>query len=124
MYPAGSLIQLVPGEAMIKREKGFDPATKDWEFFELNVSPKGTEINKRGTADIINRFGGNCLECHAQAEPQWDLVCEQTHGCDPIPITPIMARAIQKTDPRCEPTALTDEEKENLQILMEMMGSQ
>src|SRR5262245_24217038 len=29
VYPPGSLIQLVPGEAMVKREKGFNPATKD-----------------------------------------------------------------------------------------------
>ncbi len=122
VYPAGSLIQLVPGEAMIKREKGFDEGTKDWEFFELIATKDGTKINKRGTTDIVNRFDGNCLECHVEAEPQWDLVCEQDRGCDPIPLTPTMTRAIQKTDPRCAPTALTDEEKEGLQMLMEMMG--
>ena len=122
VYPVGSVVQLVPTEAMVKREKGFDPATKDWEFFELIVSKDGTTINTRGSADVVNRFGGNCLECHAQAEPQWDLICETDHGCDPIPLTPAMTRGIQKTDPRCEPVALTDEEMEALQLLKEMTG--
>ena len=33
-YPPGSVIQLVPGEAMVKRDKGFNAVTRDWEFFE------------------------------------------------------------------------------------------
>src|SRR5262249_27240739 len=37
MYPPGSVIQLIPGEAMVKRDKGFNTATHDWEFFELDV---------------------------------------------------------------------------------------
>ncbi len=48
--PSSSVIQLVPGEAMVKREKGFNPATRDWEFFELDVSKNGTQIRKRGFA--------------------------------------------------------------------------
>jgi hypothetical protein len=55
IYPPGSLIQLVPGEAMVKREKGFNPATRDWEFFELDVSKDGTQIRKRGFTDVVNR---------------------------------------------------------------------
>ena len=47
VYPPGSVIQLVPGEAMVKRSKGFNTATRDWEFFELAVSKEGTEIKKR-----------------------------------------------------------------------------
>lgn len=31
-YPPGSVIQLVPGEAMVKREQDFNPVTHDWEF--------------------------------------------------------------------------------------------
>src|SRR5262245_47221037 len=38
VYPEGSVVQLVPTEAMVKREKGFSPATGDWEFFALQVS--------------------------------------------------------------------------------------
>lgn len=109
-YPAGSVVQLVPTEAMIKREAGFNPATKDWEFFELNVSSDGTEIGKRGFADVVNRFGGNCFACHIQARPEFDLICETGHGCDPIPITKLMVSAIQKTDPRCAPVDLSEDE--------------
>jgi len=60
-YPPGSVVQLIPGEAMVKREKGFNSATRDWEFFELDVSKDGTQIRKRGFADVVNRFGGNCF---------------------------------------------------------------
>ncbi len=100
-YPPGSVVQLVPGEVMVKHPEGVSPATQDWEFFELAVSPEGTKISKRGFDDVVNRFGGNCLECHAKAEPQWDLICETGHGCDPIPLTKPMVSVIQKTDPRC-----------------------
>src|ERR1700757_3238812 len=47
VYPAGSLIQLIPTEAMVKRDKGFSAATHDWEFFALDVSKDGTQIRKR-----------------------------------------------------------------------------
>ena len=47
-YPAGSVIQLIPGEAMVKREQGSNSATHDWEFFQLDVSKDGTKIQKRG----------------------------------------------------------------------------
>lgn len=100
-YPVGSVVQLVPGEAMVKHPPGFNAATKDWEFFELDTTAAGTKIRVRGTTDAVNQFGGNCLSCHAQAEAKWDMICEQGHGCAPIPVTPVMARAIQNTDPRC-----------------------
>jgi len=48
VYPPGSVIQLIPGEAMVKRDKGFNAATHEWEFFELDVSKDGTQIRKRG----------------------------------------------------------------------------
>jgi len=101
-YPPGSVIQLVPTEAMVKRDKGFNPVTHDWEFFELDVSKDGTEIRKRGFAEVVNRFGGNCFGCHIQARPQWDLACEMDHGCAPIPVTRAMSGALQRTDPRCD----------------------
>lgn len=100
-YPPGSVVQLVPGEAMVKHPPGFNAATKDWEFFELDTLPTGTKIKVRGTTEAVNQFGGNCLTCHAQAEAKYDMICEQGHGCAPIPVTPVMARAIQNTDPRC-----------------------
>jgi hypothetical protein len=101
VYPAGSVVQLVPGEVMIKHEAGFSPATKGWEFFELDVSEEGSDIRKRGFVDVVNRFGGNCFACHIQAKPQWDMICEDTHGCETIPITKEVIDLIQRTDPRC-----------------------
>jgi hypothetical protein len=102
VYPVGTVLQLVPTEVMVKREKGFNAATHDWEFFELDVSPSGSTIRTRGFAEVVNRFGGNCFTCHIRARPEWDLVCDTTHGCDPIPITIAMTGALQRTDPRCK----------------------
>ena len=119
-YPEGSIIQLVPTEAMVKREAGFNEKTNDWEFFELTVSKEGTKIHRRGIEEVVNRFGGNCFECHERAEAQWDMVCELEHGCDPIAVTREMSRALQKTDPRCAPTELTAEEAEALQDLKDL----
>ena len=31
-YPEGSVVQLIPGEVMVKREKGFSAITNDWSF--------------------------------------------------------------------------------------------
>jgi hypothetical protein len=100
-YPPGTVLQLVPTEAMVKREPGFSPATKDWEFFALNAQRSGTTITSRGTTNVINAFGGNCFNCHDKAQPQWDLVCEQSHGCDPLPISSATIQSIQNGDPRC-----------------------
>lgn len=117
-YPPGSVVQLVPGEAMVKHYPGFNAATKDWEFFELDTAASGTTIKVRGTTEAVNQFGGNCLSCHAKAEAKWDMICEQGHGCDPIPLTPVMTRAIQNTDPRCAAMELPDDQKAALQQLM------
>jgi len=117
VYPVGSVVQLVPTEAMVKREPGFNAATKDWEFFELKVAPGGAKINVRGTTETVNRFKGNCFSCHVQAKAEFDLICEQTHGCAPIPITPVMAKAIQNTDPRCKPMELPPEQQAALKQL-------
>ena len=110
-YPVGSVLQLVPTEVMVKREKGFNATTKDWEFFELEVTKTGSTIRTRGFTEVNNRFGGNCFNCHVKARPEWDLVCDVTHGCDPIPITRAMSGALQRTDPRCEhKTPISDED--------------
>jgi hypothetical protein len=101
VYPAGAVVQLLPGEAMVKHPPGFNAATRDWEFFELDVQPGATKIVARGTTEVTSPLGGACVTCHAKAEAKWDMICEQGHGCDPIPVTPLMAKAIQNTDPRC-----------------------
>jgi hypothetical protein len=100
-YPVGSLLQLVPMEAMLKRAPGFAPQSNDWEFFSLSVAAEGTEILARGADEVVNAFGGNCFGCHSKAEPQWDLICEQGHGCDPLPLTAEQLEGLQNSDPRC-----------------------
>lgn len=100
VYPVGTLIQLVPQEAMVKRRAGFDAGSDDWEFFNLDVSPTGTKITTRGGSAVINRFGGSCSSCHSAAEPRFDFICEHTHGCDPLPIGDDVIRSIQQADPR------------------------
>lgn len=106
IYPPGSVVQLVPTEAMVKRENGFSPATGDWEFFELSVDAQGSRIGKRGFAEVNNRFGKNCFGCHAPAREPWDFVCESGHGCEAIPIDHQMTGALQRSDPRCGEAAL------------------
>jgi len=99
-FPAGTLIQLVPLEAMVKREAGFAPATDDWEFFFLGVSADGTTIESRGP-DATNAFGGNCATCHAATADSRDWTCEQGHGCGDLPLSAEAIAEIQASDPRC-----------------------
>jgi len=100
VYPVGTIIQLVPQEAMVKRRKGFNRATHDWEFFTLQTTALGTTITTRGTSNVVNRFGGSCQSCHSAAAPQFDFVCEHDHGCAPLPVGDDVIAAIQRADPR------------------------
>ena len=100
-YPVGTVIQLIPLEAMVKRREGWDPSTGDWEFFSLSVAATETTILQRGGADVQNSFGGNCFECHSMAAPQWDLVCEDSHGCEPLGIPDEVIQSLQDGDTRC-----------------------
>lgn len=121
-YPEGSVVQLVPTEVMIKQQKGFNPTTHDWEFFAIDVSKDGSKIYQRGFENVNNRFGLNCFGCHQQARQEFDLICEQDHGCAPIPVTRPMFLALQKTDPRCKnPQPLTQEDKQALTDLAEVV---
>lgn len=100
-YPVGTIIQLIPQEAMVKRGGGFDPTANDWEFFELDTSSTGTVIHQRGKAEIENRFGsGSCSSCHAMAGQKFDFVCEDTHGCDPLPVSDDLILGLQQNDAR------------------------
>jgi hypothetical protein len=99
-FPVGTLLQLVPQEAMVKRRPGWNAATHDWEFFFLETSPTGTKIVTRGADEVVNRFGGNCASCHLAADPKWDLVCKDDHGCEPLPVGNDVIAQIQAADPR------------------------
>lgn len=100
-YPVGTIVQLIPGEAMVKRRAGFDPRTNDWEFFSLDPSAAGTSILRRGGAEVVNGFNGaSCSECHRRAEARFDFVCEKAHGCDPLGIPDSVFLTLQAGDPR------------------------
>lgn len=119
VYPPGSVVQLIPTEVMVKQPAGTNPATRDWEFFELDITDKGAATFRgRGFTNVVNRFGGNCLGCHAAARPEWDMICEQNHGCAPVPLTRAMIEALQRSDARCSPrNELRPQDIEALKLL-------
>src|SRR5947208_16252474 len=47
-YPVGTILQLVPFEAMVKHPREKFPKTNGWEFFALDVSCSGTNIRDMG----------------------------------------------------------------------------
>ena len=100
VYPVGTIIQLIPTEIMVKRRNGFNADTRDWEFFFVGVSGAGTEIKSRGAGSVRNGFGLGCQSCHSAAEPKWDMICEDDHGCAPLPFTDSQIETIQNSDPR------------------------
>jgi hypothetical protein len=66
------------------------------------------------------RFELLCLRQLVRRE--FDLICEEDHGCAPIPVTHPMFRALQKTDPRCkDQQSLTLEDKQALVDLAEVV---
>ena len=98
-YPVGTVIQLFPGEASVKRARGFSPATGDWEFFVLNVDSGESVITERGTTEIAN-IGGTCLSCHGRANA-FDYACFTNTGCGPLPFFINTDMQPDRDDPRC-----------------------
>jgi hypothetical protein len=90
-YPVGTILQLIPSEAMVKHPRGTFAKTNDWEFFALDVSAAGTKITDRGE-DFLEVFnmdasaagtkmsdhprGVTCLSCH-RGGAKYDLACEK-----------------------------------------------
>ena len=100
-YPTGTVLQLIPTEAMVKHERAAFPQTDGWEFFALQVSADGTKIQDRGDKVLNTSLKKPCLSCHAPAA-KFDFVCEKGHGCAAIPVTDQQIAAIQSADPRCK----------------------
>ncbi len=100
-FPAGTVVQLMPTEAMAKLNPGTSPETDDWEYLKLKVGRTGVEIDERGGAEVKN-LAGSCHGCHT-TEPRWDHVCGADHGCKPLPkfIVKAALKAVDK-DPRCQ----------------------
>ena len=100
-YPTGTILQLIPTEAMVKHDRASFPNTNGWEFFALQVSAAGTAIQDRGDKVLNTSLKKPCLGCHSPAA-KFDFVCEKGHGCAPIPVTDQQIAAIQAADPRCK----------------------
>ena len=100
-YPVGTILQLVPFEAMVKHPREKFPKSNGWEFFALEVSEAGTKIRDRGDDNVVNlSLGAPCLSCH-QPATRFDFVCEKGHGCAPIPFDDQKIAELQKADLRC-----------------------
>jgi hypothetical protein len=100
-YPRGTILQLIPTEAMVKHDRAAFPNTNGWEFFALKVSADGTMILDRGDKVLNTSLKKPCLNCHSPAA-KFDFVCEKKHGCAPIPVTDQLIAAMQSADPRCK----------------------
>ena len=99
-YPVGTILQLIPFEAMVKHPREKFPKTNGWEFFALDVSEAGTKIRDRGDNVVNLSQGVTCLSCH-QPAARYDFVCEKGHGCAPIPFDDQKIAELQKGDLRC-----------------------
>src|ERR1700727_2158263 len=100
-YPKGTILQLIPAEAMVKHDRAAFPNTNGWEFFALKVSADGTTIQDRGDKVLNTSLKKPCLDCHSPAA-KFDFVCEKKHGCAPIPVTDQLIASMQAGDPRCK----------------------
>jgi len=100
-YPVGTILQLVPFEAMVKHPREAFPKSNGWEFFALEVSESGTKIRDRGDEHVVNLLlGASCQSCHQPAS-KFDFVCEKGHGCAPLSIDDLKIAELQKADLRC-----------------------
>ena len=101
-YPEGTILQLLPGEAMAKRGGHYNPEGDGWEWFKLTFTPGGrAKIAARGEAEVAN-FLGSCQGCHARVAPTHDLVCEFVIGANGLGLTDAQIAQLQASDPRCK----------------------
>jgi hypothetical protein len=99
-YPVGTIIQLLPFEAMAKRGGTYNPSGHGWEFFRLSTSPANkSEIVDRGKEEVKNF--ASCQGCHLGGQAaEYDLICEG-HGAASLPLTDAQIDLVQHGDPRC-----------------------
>tara|TARA_R110001592_G_scaffold357416_1_gene660507 strand:+ start:60897 stop:61439 length:543 start_codon:yes stop_codon:yes gene_type:complete len=110
-YPVGTVMLLVPFEAMVKHSSEKYPDSRGWEFLALDVTAESTTITSRGD-HAVNFEGRECLSCHA-AGIKYDFVCEKDHGCAPLSIGDEDIAAFQAADPRCTQRRPKEKTREN-----------
>lgn len=104
-YPEGTIIQVFPDEAMVKRGGGFNPRGGGWEFLLMRVTPTKVKILQR-TADerdgeLVHNKMGACEDrrCHDNWRARrFDFICEGQ-----LPWFEISDELFQQLrfDPRC-----------------------
>ncbi len=101
-YPVGTILQVLPLEAMIKRRHGFNPDGNDWEFVRLEPTPDGrSKILADGKGEVANALG-SCQACHRLLAQNHDLVCGFVIGAAGLGLTDEQLATIQAGDPRCK----------------------
>jgi hypothetical protein len=100
-YPVGTILQVLPFEAMIKRRAGFNPEGNDWEFVRLSTPDGRTQILADGKGEVSNALG-SCQACHKALAQQHDLVCGFVIGAAGLGLTEQQLASIQAADPRCQ----------------------
>jgi hypothetical protein len=102
-YPVGTILQVLPSEAMIKRRRGFNPEGNDWEFVRLMPMTDGSsQIRADGKGEVANALG-SCQGCHKALAQRYDLVCGFVVGASGLGLTEEQLANIQASDPRCTP---------------------
>jgi len=97
--PPGTIVQLVPLEAMVKLAPGALPETDDWEYLMLTVRDGETEITQRGGAEVSNP-AGSCFGCHVSAQSR-DYICEDTGLCGDAAVPRSVVDQLVAGDRRC-----------------------
>jgi hypothetical protein len=73
-FPVGSIVEIQPSEVMVKRRRGFNAPTNDWEFFGIQFAHDGKtpqSFTERGKEET------SCFQCHQSvSSPTWDFICQ------------------------------------------------
>ena len=72
-FPVGTVVLANRVEPMVKRRRGWNPATRDWEFFSVALASDGVtavSFTVRGREETA------CFTCHASvSSATWDFMC-------------------------------------------------
>lgn len=73
-FPVGTVVLANRAEPMVKRRRGWNPATHDWEFFSAALASDGVtavSFTVRGREETA------CFQCHASvSSATWDFMCD------------------------------------------------
>jgi hypothetical protein len=97
--PAGTIVQLIPTEAMVKLAPGALPETGDWEYLLLATGRGQTTIEQRGGAEVSNP-AGTCYGCHLGALSR-DYICEDSGLCSAGNVPRSVVERLVANDTRC-----------------------